>query len=136
MKEVDNTKEKFRPRARLLRILGEELIGDEIVAVTELVKNAYDADAENVLIELKNVQTDQGEIIISDDGCGMTRALVINSWMQLGTNFKRKQKYSEVKKRRVLGEKGVGRFAVDKLGKVLELFTKAEKSEKRSICKI
>lgn len=130
MKRENKTEEKFRPRARLLRILGEELIGDEIVAITELVKNAYDADAQNVLIELKNMNTDRGEIIITDDGCGMTKEVVINSWMQMGTNFKRKRQFSESRKRRVLGEKGVGRFGVDKLGQILELHTKTEKSKK------
>jgi len=86
MKKEAKTEEKFRPRARLLRILGEELIGDEIVAITELVKNAFDADAENVLIELKNVKTDNGEIIITDDGCGMTEILLLNlgcRWEQI-----------------------------------------------------
>jgi len=130
MKDDNRTEEKFRPRARLLRILGEELIGDEIVAITELVKNAYDADAENVLIELKNMKNGEGEIIITDDGSGMTRDVVTNSWMQMGTDFKRKKQFTDLKKRRILGEKGVGRFAVDKLGKILELYTKTTKSKK------
>lgn len=130
MSEDNIQSEKFRPRARLLRILGEELIGDEIVAIMELVKNAYDADAENVLVELNNVKTDDGEIIITDDGCGMAMDIVVNSWMQMGTSFKRKRQFSDTKKRRVLGEKGVGRFAVDKLGQILELHTKTKKSTK------
>jgi hypothetical protein len=36
---------RMRPRARIIALIGDELISDEAVAVVELVKNAYDADA-------------------------------------------------------------------------------------------
>jgi hypothetical protein len=61
----------FRPRARLLKLIGEELISDDVVAVAELVKNAHDADAHTVTISFRGVTTPEGEIEIRDDGVGM-----------------------------------------------------------------
>src|SRR6266545_3660662 len=60
----------FVPRARLLRLIGSELISDDVVAVTELVKNAHDADATVVSIQFVNVSGGEGEIIVRDDGHG------------------------------------------------------------------
>ena len=80
-------KPKFRPRARLMLLLGDQLIRDAGVAVFELVKNAYDADAENCDVLLKNVATDTPEarIIVSDNGVGMDKATVENVWLEPGT---------------------------------------------------
>lgn len=119
----------FKPRARLLRLLGESLLRDEVVALIELVKNAHDADASVIRVELHNVRTKEGRIIITDDGCGMTLEKVLGVWMELGTEDKRRTKYTP-SGRRVLGEKGIGRFAADKLAERLELITKTDKSDK------
>ena len=54
----------FRPRARLLQLLGDQLIGTPRLAVFELVKNAYDADAEMVTVSLKGLQTDNPTIVV------------------------------------------------------------------------
>lgn len=62
----------LRPRARLLRTLGEELISNEVVAVIELVKNAYDADATRVLIRFTPpLERGKGCIEVIDNGHGM-----------------------------------------------------------------
>ncbi|MDQ2809597.1 MAG: ATP-binding protein, partial [Chloroflexota bacterium] len=62
----------FRARARLIRLLGEELISDEVMAVVELVKNSYDADAGHVLVELSNITDPARALIrIRDNGSGM-----------------------------------------------------------------
>ena len=61
----------FRPRARLLKLIGEELISDDVVAVSELVKNAHDADAASVTVTFRGVTGPGGQIEVRDDGCGM-----------------------------------------------------------------
>jgi len=115
----------FRPRARILRLLGEELISDEIIAVSELVKNAHDADAQNCVIRFTSVTGPEGEIRIEDDGWGMSLDEFLGGWMQPGASDKRSaDRHCTPRGRRVLGEKGVGRFAADKLSSQLEVATR------------
>jgi hypothetical protein len=114
----------FRPRARLLKLIGEELISDEVVAVTELVKNSHDADASNVRIVFRDVTRPGGVIEIIDDGCGMDRDTFLGGWMEPAGSTKGAAGLRVTGRgRRVLGEKGVGRFSVDKLGRYLELIS-------------
>ena len=117
----------FRPRAKLLRLLGEGLISSEYVAVVELVKNAYDADARQVVLSIVGLNEDEGAIIeIRDDGVGMPLETVLNEWMEPAFSSKRVgPKKRSSSGRHHLGEKGVGRFAADKLGERLELVTRA-----------
>lgn len=119
----------FKPRARLLRLLGESLLRDEVIALIELVKNSYDADATLVEVELLNVKTKEGEIIVRDNGSGMTWDNVRGPWMEPGTDTKNREKFTP-RGRRVLGDKGIGRFAADKIAEKLELITKTVKSPK------
>lgn len=115
----------FVPRARLLRLIGSELISDDVVAITELVKNAHDADASFVSIQFTNVTGEQGEITIRDDGHGMDRDTLLTRWMQPAGSAKgRANTRFTPGGRRVLGEKGVGRFAADKLAASLELVSR------------
>lgn len=121
----------FQPRARLLRLIGGELVSDEIVAVMELVKNAHDADATRVDVTFKDVtEAGTGEIIITDNGHGMDIATLLGCWMQPGGSTKLGDT-NRVSRggRRLLGEKGIGRFAADKLGTTLELVTRARGAE-------
>ena len=120
------TKLNFKPRARLLLQLGNELIKNESIAVLELVKNSYDADASRLVINMEKIDSqDEGTISIEDDGDGMNLETIENVWMELGTSNKiDNEKYTKKFKRRMLGEKGIGRFAVHKLGNVIELTTK------------
>src|SRR5438132_12376955 len=78
----------FRPRARLLKLIGEELISDEVVAVSELVKNAHDADAKEVVITFRGVTTEVGEIEIRDDGIGMNLETLLTRWMEPAASTK------------------------------------------------
>ncbi|MBB6247738.1 ATP-binding protein [Rhodanobacter sp. A1T4] len=116
----------LRPRARILKTLGEELISSETVAVLELVKNSYDADASYVLVRFEhNLVRSEGSLSVEDDGHGMSFQTVETSWMEPATNQKKKNRTSEFLKRRLLGEKGVGRFAAARLAEELELSTRA-----------
>ncbi len=121
----------FKPRARLLLQLGNQLIRNESIALLELVKNAYDANASIVNVIMKNVDDpEKGVIIIKDNGCGMTADIIKNVWMEPGSDYKEKILRENRKTpgfgRLPLGEKGIGRFAVHKLGNRIELTTRAE----------
>lgn len=125
---------RFKPRARLLLQLGDQLIKNESIALVELVKNSYDADANIVNIYMENVdEPKKGIIIIEDDGYGMSAYTVENVWLEPGSDFKtQKIKSLEVSpkyERLPIGEKGIGRFGVHKLGNVIEMTTKAADSK-------
>jgi signal transduction histidine kinase len=119
----------FKPRARLLLQLGDQLIRNERIALFELVKNAYDADASVVQITMRHVDDEEtGEIIVEDDGIGMDNNVIVNAWMEPGTDNKAKEfearKRTPRFQRLPIGEKGIGRFAAHKLGNVIELTTR------------
>jgi len=126
--KIENGVLKFRPKARLLQILGHELISDEVIAVLELAKNSYDADASEVKVTLTDVTKKAGQIEIRDNGHGMTRKVIEAAWMEPARNNKRDDngERSRTKKfgRLPLGEKGVGRFSTDKLGLHLEIISR------------
>ena len=80
---------KFKPRARLIRTIGDKLVSGPVAAIVELVKNAHDADSENSVIQLKSSGRLPLEVIeISDRGEGMIFETVINSWMEPATESK------------------------------------------------
>jgi len=115
----------FRPRARIMKTLGEELISSDTVALIELVKNAYDADAKDVLIRFSSpLIPGQGEIEVVDNGSGMSFSTIKSAWMEPATPSKKLKKDSPNGRRRVLGEKGVGRFAAARLGASLDLISR------------
>ena len=122
------TTKPFRANAHLLKLLGDELIGDDRLAVFELVKNSYDADATIVDVTL-NLKVDQSNIIVWDkDGNGMDENTILTKWLEIGTDSKRNEnKVRSLKFDRLpLGEKGVGRLAVHKLGSKLIVNTKSK----------
>lgn len=120
----------FRPRARVLQLLGDELIGSPRLAVFELVKNAYDADANEVVVRLDLRMGRTPSIVVQDDGEGMTLETIQRVWLVPGDDHREKQrralKRSVRHARLPLGEKGLGRFAVHKLGNLIRLVTRAE----------
>jgi len=120
--------EILRPRARIVRTLGDELISNETVAVIELVKNSYDADARNVIVRFTGpLEEGKGKIEVIDDGTGMTFKTIKSAWMEPATIIKRKKRKS-LKGRSILGEKGIGRFASAKLSEKLTMLTKSAES--------
>lgn len=121
----------FKPKARLLLQLGDQLIRSESIALLEIIKNAYDANASQAVVSMKNLeQPEEGEITIRDDGDGMDASIITDVWMQPGSDYKQKQieiiqkKVGKDKKRIPIGGKGIGRFGVHKLGRHIELFSK------------
>jgi hypothetical protein len=84
---------KFRPYARLLTMLGDQLIKNERIALVEVIKNSYDADASWVKVIFENftpsfVATSTSKIIIEDDGAGMTPEVIEKHWVNPATPLK------------------------------------------------
>ena len=125
-------KGRIRPRARLLRTIGAELISNEVVAVIELVRNCYDADSSEVIIAFSGMAGNQrASLEIRDNGHGMTRDVLLGPWLEPATDYKSAKgsgggagEHSPAGRRR-LGSKGVGRFAAQRLGRHLEVRTRA-----------
>ena len=118
---------KWRFDVSTFRLIGRELITDRITALFELVKNCYDANSTRVDVIFENVSSinSDSKITIKDNGYGMKFEDIRDKWMVIGTSSKRKEPYSPVPfKRRCVGEKGIGRFAVDKLGNKVNIITK------------
>ncbi len=123
---------KIRPYARLLTMLGNQLIKDERIALIELIKNSYDADAGWVKITFSGFGDNyevlpESKIIIQDNGNGMTKDVLSNQFLNPATPGKKLQKEENDKteKGRIIqGEKGIGRFAMLKLGKKIDVISK------------
>ena len=136
--EIQTGNSILRPRARLIKTIGEELISNDIVAIIELVKNSYDANASVIEINFEGRVIDVKEgkktkrvlikqeslITISDDGFGMNLEIVKSAWMEPATINKKNTKRSAGDKRRYTGEKGIGRFASAKLAESLKMITR------------
>lgn len=132
-----NTSElSFKPRAHILILLGEELIKSPVMAIYELIKNGYDADAKNVNVDFDHIENvEKATITITDDGIGITEEVLKNVWFEPGTDYRkpindegrRVIKRSPIFNRIPMGEKGVGRFAVHKLGNQIRLISRPGK---------
>jgi len=99
------------------KLIGSGLISDKFTAISELVKNSYDANATEVRIDFKNTLSEnKGSITITDNGIGMSKKDIATKWMRIGTNSKRTDTHTPAPFNRVyLGEKGIGRFAIEKI---------------------
>lgn len=114
---------KLRPRARIIRTLGDRLISGPIAAIIELIKNSHDADASYAKITfIPPLNKNDGKIIIEDDGHGMSLQDVAEKWMEPATSDKKTRKVSPTG-RKMLGSKGIGRFSAARLGYFLTLET-------------
>ncbi len=114
----------FLSHVNIKNIIGKELINDDNVAVMELVKNSYDAGAKNVTVEFRNLKEKQKnhELLIVDDGNGMSKEDILHKWLNLAYSIKRVQNAQN--NRLQAGNKGIGRFSCDRLGKKLDIYTK------------
>lgn len=138
----------FSTNAKLSKLIGRELITNNIIAVFELIKNSYDAFADEVCIEFVNfgtsgkdveitnrskknavVSNNYSKIIISDNGCGMSYDEIKKNWMEIGTTSKEEiierqsVRGTQTMHRVMNGEKGIGRFGCDKLGAKLKIIS-------------
>eukprot|EP01093_Parvamoeba_rugata_P011695 TRINITY_DN3239_c0_g2_i1.p1 TRINITY_DN3239_c0_g2~~TRINITY_DN3239_c0_g2_i1.p1 ORF type:complete len:381 (-),score=50.68 TRINITY_DN3239_c0_g2_i1:274-1416(-) len=109
---------KFAPS--ILARLGEELLPNFDQGIIELVRNAYDADATECTITLSNIKESGGQIKISDNGCGMDENSISNGWLVLGSSTKRGAGVTQNGRVQV-GDKGLGRLAALRMGKVTRL---------------
>lgn len=129
------SEERFDISAAVVRQLGEELVSDEITALVELVKNAYDADASYASVTVDTDATDAegrlGSLVIEDDGFGMDREDISRGWLTISLSSKRAMKErgeTTPGGRTPLGDKGLGRLSAQRLGERLELLTRKDGS--------
>ncbi len=128
----------FKVSTGLKNIIGKELINDKFIAIFELVKNSYDANARNVTIKFENIYSDNAIIYIIDDGKGMSKQEIIDKWLFVAYSEKKNNTYRDnIKFRRnYAGAKGVGRFSCDRLGETVELLSKSNKDIRINSVKI
>jgi signal transduction histidine kinase len=124
----------FRVRPRLLTLLGDQLIKDANLAVFELVKNAYDADATVCAVTLEHpTDHSKARITVEDDGIGMDEETLRDVWMMIATDFRAVQRNHERRTKKFhrfpLGEKGLGRLSAHKLGHSIRLVTRRRGGE-------
>jgi signal transduction histidine kinase len=120
---LDESTVRFSVDAGLINRLGKELVGKQETAVSELIKNAYDADATEVNLIFENAWNKGGVLTIEDNGHGMSRYQLVNGFMRLSSSDKIHNPVSEKYKRQKAGKKGIGRFATQRLGDKLVIIT-------------
>lgn len=118
----------FDVSSGLKSVLGSDLITDDEVAIFELVKNSFDADAKNV-----DLYFDDDQIIVADDGIGMSYEDIENKWLFVAYSSKKKiHQQNDFRdtisdKKYYAGSKGIGRFSSDRLGSKINLQTRSKK---------
>lgn len=118
----------FTVDAGLIQRLGYELVGRAETALSELIKNSYDADATLVDVDFINTDEINGSLIITDNGTGMTQEQLIKGFMRISSSDKLHNPVSEKFKRTKAGRKGIGRFATQRLGDKLTIITQTANS--------
>ena len=121
----------FNIDSRLLFQLGEKLVTNRAVALAELIKNSYDADATYALVRMKNIKNPGGTIVVEDNGSGMTLPTFRKTWMRIATTDKEENPITKKYRRKKAGEKGIGRFACRRLSKKLYIKSVAITEEGR-----
>jgi len=127
--KLDDSQVRFSVDAGIINRLGKELVGKHETAVSELVKNAFDADATEVNLVFENAWNVGGTLTIEDNGTGMTKDQLINGFMRLSSSDKIHNPISDKYKRTRAGRKGIGRFATQRLGSKLTIITHTAKSD-------
>ncbi|WP_407485300.1 ATP-binding protein [Elizabethkingia miricola] len=152
---------KFTFNPRILRHLGYELITSDEIAITELIKNSYDARAENVSIQfLSNIEAfdenrskvkvpqvifnaldkinPHGIVVIEDNGKGMTYEILQKGFFEVGSTLKKIEKSisDEIDDTLILGDKGIGRLAAQRIAPILIVETLANGGDSTNIIKV
>lgn len=126
----------FKTNVQLKSIIGKDLINDDNIAILELVKNSFDADAKQVKVkyfnlkksddkEVEHFSSNTSRLVIQDDGIGMDINDIRDKWLNIAYSEKKTNKTQH--RRRMAGAKGVGRFSCDRLGEYLNLYAKTNK---------
>ena len=129
----ENNKLHFKTNIQLKSIIGKDLINDDNIAILELVKNSFDADAKKVEVQYLNLKENDDKItssfsnktsrlIIKDDGLGMDLVDIQEKWLNIA--YSEKKSNNRQHNRMMAGAKGVGRFSCDRLGEYLNLYKK------------
>jgi len=129
----------FKTNVQLKSIIGKDLINDDNIAILELVKNSFDADAKRVFVKYFNLKDNDdlgnkfytkktSRLIIQDDGLGMDLNDIQDKWLNIAYSEKKTNKLQH--NRRMAGAKGVGRFSCDRLGEYLNLIAKKKGNDK------
>lgn len=125
----DKNNVRFSVDSSVIERLGRELVARHETAVSELVKNAYDADATLATLNFVNVDYEGGTLVIEDNGSGMTRDQLINGFMRISSSSKIHEPVSPLFKRSRAGKKGIGRFSAQRLGSNLTIVTQIKNSD-------
>ncbi|MCT4185173.1 ATP-binding protein [Elizabethkingia anophelis] len=136
---MNKEKLHFKTNIQLKNIIGKDLINDDNIAILELVKNSFDADAKKVTISFRNLKNNDDQdidvfseltskIIIQDNGIGMTIEDIKDKWLNIA--YSEKKENTRRYNRMMAGAKGVGRFSCDRLGEYLNLYTKTKSDNK------
>ena len=126
---MTTTKERFRVMGKITQLLGTQSVSDKATALFEIVKNSHDADAESVDIKFSDFEGGIGKITIFETkGDGMTYEDIKNNFLVIGT-FSKEPENGKIRRtkrlqRVMVGRKGVGRFALEKLGKTVTIVSK------------
>lgn len=142
---MNDNKLHFKTNIQLKSIIGKDLINDDNIAILELVKNSFDADAKKVEVQYSNLKDNDDKIvnsysnstsrlIIKDNGLGMNLEDIQNKWLNIA--YSEKKSNNRQHNRMMAGAKGVGRFSCDRLGEYLNLYTKKIDSEDYLLLKI
>jgi HSP90 family molecular chaperone len=135
----------FKTNIQLKSIIGKDLINDDNIAILELVKNSFDADAKKVEVEYFNLKSNDDKttnsytkltsrLIIKDNGLGMSLEDINDKWLNIA--YSEKKSNNRQHNRMMAGAKGVGRFSCDRLGEYLNLYTKKQNSSDYLLLKI
>jgi len=139
---VNSIQVPFKVSARTAKLIGLENFSNEEGAIIELVKNTYDADSQNCIIvfdlkfvrdvddagnEVDIMDKESSKIYIIDNGAGMTETVITDEWMTIGTANKL-HKHTSDSGRVKTGAKGIGRFALNRLGLFTQLSTVSKES--------
>ncbi|MBD0786380.1 sensor histidine kinase [Vibrio sp. Y2-5] len=127
--KFDQENVRFTVDAKIVERLGEQLVAKKTTALSELIKNAYDADASRVTVEFVDTGYPEGTIKITDNGQGMNFEELVSGFMTISTSDKVYNPTSNKYLRARAGKKGIGRFSAQKIGKKLKLITKKESAD-------
>lgn len=123
LSKQDNESASFSVNASIIRRLGRELMASQETALAELVKNSFDADSTTVKVIFSGTEKAGGRLIIEDNGVGMTPEQVKDGFLRIASDLKEIARRSSRYERKRAGQKGIGRFAVERLGQKLTLIT-------------